>query len=83
MNDQQHRDLWDAIDGLRVQQQSAHTLLAEIKTILCERCEGRGRRIDDLEAGLERVKSRVWMFAGASSAIAFVVSRLPLFHPGK
>ncbi|AGW12152.1 hypothetical protein [Megalodesulfovibrio gigas] len=76
MSDRDLRDLWDAIDVLRTQQHVANTLLAEIKTILSERCEGRGRRIQDLEAGLEQVRARVWWFAGASSAAAFVVSRL-------
>ncbi|GAB7079858.1 hypothetical protein [Megalodesulfovibrio paquesii] len=70
------RDLWDAIDTLRTRQHEAITLLAEIKAILGERCEGRGRRIQELEAGLEQVRGRVWWFAGASSAAAFVVSRL-------
>lgn len=76
MNDQELRDLWDAVDTLRAQQHITNTMLAEIKTILCERCDVRGQRIDSLEQSLERVKSRVWWFAGASSVVAFIITKL-------
>ncbi len=76
MSERDMRDLWDAIDCLRAQQNMANTMLAEIKAVLGERCEVRGKRIDELEEGLERVKMRVWWFAGASSAVAFLFSKL-------
>lgn len=72
MGEQEHRDLWEAVDGLREQQSVTNAMLVEIRTVLKERCEGRGGRIIDLEKDVETLKMRVWFFSGAAAALSAI-----------
>lgn len=71
--------IWEAIDGMREEQGVTNRELAEIKTILCERCEAREKRIADMETDVKGLRQRVWIFSGATGVLAWLASRLDIF----
>jgi len=76
MSERELRDLWDAVESLREQQSVTNALLAEIRTILSERCETRGTRLADLEAAVDSIRARVWWFSGATGALTYVFTKI-------
>ncbi|TVM35613.1 hypothetical protein [Oceanidesulfovibrio marinus] len=71
--------IWEALDGVRAEQSQTNQELAEIKTILCERCEAREKRIADMETDVKGLRQRVWIFSGATGVLAWLASRLDIF----
>lgn len=82
MSERELRDLWDAVESLREQQSVTNALLAEIRTILSERCESRGVRMADLERAVDSLKARVWWFSGATGALTYVFTKIIPFRLG-
>lgn len=82
MSERELRDLWDAVESLREQQSVTNALLAEIRTILNERCEHRGTRLADLEEQVDSIRTRVWWFSGATGALTYVFTKIIPFSLG-
>lgn len=73
---QEIRDLWSDVDELKAAQHLQNTMLAEIKTLLSERCEARGRMVEGLNRDLRELHKRVWTFSGAAMVLAVLAQRL-------
>lgn len=73
---QEIRDLWSTVDELRSAQHLQNTMLAEIKTLLSERCMLRGREVDTLAREMRDMRQRVWTFSGAAAVLAILAQRL-------
>lgn len=73
---QEIRDLWAAVDDLKTGQSLQNTMLAEIKTLLSERCVQRGAQVETLARDVRELKQRVWTFSGAAAVLAIVAQRL-------
>lgn len=71
--------IWEALDGVRAEQSQTNRELAEIRAVLCERCEAREKRIANMEADVKGLKQRVWVLSGATGVIAWVAAKWPLF----
>lgn len=76
MNDQNVRDLWDAIGEVRKETVEIKSLLLELKAGLAERCAARGRVLDQLEREVETLKTRIWFISGAAAAVSALGARL-------
>jgi len=73
---QEIRDLWSAVDELKAAQHLQNTMLAEIKTLLSERCQARGRLVDGLNREMRELRQRVWTFSGAAMVLAVLAQRM-------
>ncbi len=70
------RDIWSAVNSLRAGQDIQNNMLAEIKTMLAERCAARALRIDALDREIRELRQRVWTFSGMAAVLAFLAQRL-------
>lgn len=73
---QEIRDLWAAVDELKSGQHAQYIMLAEIKTLLSERCATRGARVEALHREMRELRQRVWTFSGAAAVLAVLAQRL-------
>lgn len=73
---QEIRDLWSDVDELKAAQHLQNTMLAEIKTLLSERCQARGSQVDSLTREMRDLRQRVWTFSGAAAVLAVLAQRM-------
>lgn len=73
---QEIRDLWAAVDDLKTGQSLQNSILAEIKTLLAERCMLRGLQVENLARDVRDMKQRVWTFSGGAAVLAIIAQRL-------
>jgi phage shock protein A len=59
MNEQEVRDLWGAVNGLRVDVGGVATQVAQVMAMLGERCVSREQRIAAVERQFEEMERRV------------------------
>lgn len=83
MSDQEVRDLWGAVNGLRDEVSKTNTLtqssMARIEAMLSERCEARVKRIEELETTqgehdkridkLEQLRAQILLLAALGSIV--------------
>ncbi len=70
------RDIWTSIDALKAGQHEQSTLLAEIKTLLGERCLVRERQVETLTKDVREMRQRMWTISGAAAVAAFMAQRM-------
>mgnify|MGYP006298186487 CR=1 FL=1 len=73
---QEIRDLWTAVDEIKATQHVQNTMLAEIRTLLSERCQLRGTQVENLVREMREVRQRVWTFSGAAAVLAVLAQRM-------
>lgn|GEM_PF-4391967 len=58
-NEEEHRNLWDAINGLRDERSVVQSSLARIEAMLSERCEARMSTMQDMKTKQEEHDNRL------------------------
>lgn len=71
--DDEFKDLWDAVEKIRQEQNTTNSTLSRIETLLAERCMTRGAVMNSTIDRLSEVEKKLWFFSGAAVAVSTLV----------